>query len=245
MVAYTSVSHMGFVLLGIFALNEFALQGVVMQMITHGISTGALFILAGLIQERLHTRDMNQMGGFWEKAPRMAVVGMVFAMASLGLPGLGNFVAEFLVLLGAFQADAVIAILATLGLIAATVYALWFIQQVFHGNTKESPRLTDYSPREMIIMGTMIVAIVWLGLYPQPVINTVKPALYLIQEQMAQPDAVQNNQFPEPTFHTARSGDTSVSFREVSFSGNYLAVQNSRAGSTPGQTFKISGNKSP
>ena len=181
MVAYTSVSHMGFVLLGTFALNERALQGVVMQMITHGISTGALFILAGLMQERLHTRDMNVMGGFREKVPQMAAVAMLFAMASLGLPGMGNFVAEFLVLLGTFQSDKVIAIFATLGLIAATVYALWFIQQVFHGKPANDLKLKDFTIREKFIFAPMIIVIIWLGLYPQPVFNAVKPVLDKIE----------------------------------------------------------------
>src|SRR5690606_12311368 len=99
LIAYTSVSHMGFVLLGIFAFNEIAMQGVVMQMLTHGISTGALFIMAGMLKERLHTRDINQMGGLWTAMPFMGGAAMVFTMASLGLPMLGNFIAEFLILI--------------------------------------------------------------------------------------------------------------------------------------------------
>ena len=98
LVAYTSVSHMGFVMLGVFAFNQLAYQGVVMQMITHAISTGALFIFVGMIYERAHTRDINQFGGLWEKVPKFGAVGMIFSLASLGLPGLGNFIAEFLVL---------------------------------------------------------------------------------------------------------------------------------------------------
>ncbi|MEJ2538151.1 MAG: NADH-quinone oxidoreductase subunit M, partial [Calditrichia bacterium] len=132
LVAYTSVSHMGFVLLGIFAINQLAFQGVVMQMLCHGISTGALFIMVGALQERIHTRDIAQMGGLWENVPRMGGVGMLFAMASLGLPGLGNFIAEFLTLVGSFQTSVWITILATLGLVAATVYSLRIVQRVFH-----------------------------------------------------------------------------------------------------------------
>ncbi len=103
LVAYSSVSHMGFVLLGVYAWNELALQGAVMQMVAHGFSTAALFMIAGSLQERLHTRDMREMGGLWQQMPRMGAVAMFFVLASLGLPGLGNFVAEFLVLLGLFQ----------------------------------------------------------------------------------------------------------------------------------------------
>jgi len=182
MVAYTSVSHMGFILLGVFAFNQLALQGVVLQIITHGISTGALFIIAGMMKERLHTRDMQQMGGLWENVPRLAGVSMLFAMASLGLPGLGNFIAEMLILFGAYLANKIVTIFATLGLIAATLYALWFIQQVFHGYKSREYKISDLNAREMIIMVAMIAVIVWLGVYPQPVLDTAKPVLQHIQE---------------------------------------------------------------
>ena len=114
LVAYTSVSHMGFVLLGVFAWNPWALHGAVLEMLCHGLSTGGLFILAGALQERLHTRDLERMGGLWATVPRLGGVGMVLAMASLGLPGLGNFVAEFLVLLGAFQVSPTLTIIAAI-----------------------------------------------------------------------------------------------------------------------------------
>ena len=107
LVAYTSVSHMGFVLLGIFAWNTLALQGVVLQIVCHALSTGALFILVGSLQDRIHTRDMDKMGGLWAVAPRMGGTAMFFALASLGLPGLGNFVAEFLILVGTWQVSQV------------------------------------------------------------------------------------------------------------------------------------------
>jgi NADH-quinone oxidoreductase subunit M len=177
LVAYTSISHMGFVLLGIFAWNELALQGVVMQIIAHGISTGALFILVGALQERAHTRDMGRLGGLWSTAPRMGGVGLLFALASLGLPGLGNFVGEFLVLLGAYQVSILLTVLATVGLITATVYSLWMIQQTFHGPNTTGWRLPDLGGREMAIMAIMIAVIIGLGLYPQPVLNTARPAL--------------------------------------------------------------------
>ena len=174
LVAYTSVSHMGFVILGVFSFSELALQGVVMQMITHGISTGALFILAGFLYERIHTRDINQMGGFWGKIPFMGTIALVFAMASLGLPGLGNFIAEFLTLIGAWQANPVLTILATFGLVAATAYSLRIVQKVFLGGQKKDLVLPDLSLREKLIMVPMVIVIVWLGLFPQPVINTAK-----------------------------------------------------------------------
>src|SRR5258706_327920 len=174
LVAYTSVSHMGFVILGVFAFNEVALQGVVMQMITHGISTGALFILAGSLYERIHTRDITQMGGFWTKVPFMGTIGLVFAMASLGLPGLGNFIAEFMILIGAWQANGVLTIFATIGLVAATAYSLRIVQKVFLGKEERGRTLVDLSLREKLIMVPLVIVIVWLGLFPQPVLNTAK-----------------------------------------------------------------------
>jgi len=177
LVAYTSVSHMGFVILGVFAFNELAYQGVVMQMITHGISTGALFILAGIIKDRLHTRDINQMGGFWENVPVMGTAALIFAMASLGLPGLGNFIAEFLTLMGSWQANPLMTVFATLGLVGATVYSLRIMQRVFFGPRENTHTFTDLNWREILIMGSLTVAIVWLGLYPQPVINIVEPVV--------------------------------------------------------------------
>jgi NADH-quinone oxidoreductase subunit M len=185
LIAYSSISHMGFVLLGVFAWNPLALQGVVMQMICHGISTGALFILAGELQDRIHTREMDRMGGFWTKVPRMAGVGLFFALASLGLPGLGNFVAEFLILLGSFRASVILTAFAACGLVAAVVYALWMVQRVFHGEERESWKLPDFAFREMGMMSVLIAAIVWLGLHPQPVFNAVKPALETLQHDAA------------------------------------------------------------
>jgi NADH-quinone oxidoreductase subunit M len=187
LVAYTSVSHMGFVLLGIFAWNELAWQGAVLQMICHGLSTGALFVLAGALQERLHTRDMREMGGLWSAVPRMGGVALFFAMASLGLPGLGNFVAEFLILIGSFQADPFLTIVATAGLVAATVYALRFIQQTFHGPSREGWKVPDLAPRELAIMAVMIVALVYVGLYPQPILDTANPVLSHLQRVVEQP----------------------------------------------------------
>ena len=181
LVAYTSVSHMGFVMIGVFSWNTWALQGAVMQMICHGIATGALFILVGALQERIHTRDMRHMGGLWTQAPRMGGVAMVFAMASLGLPGMGNFIGEFLVLVGVYRVSVPVTVLASLGLVAATIYSLWIIQRVFHGADAPGVHVRDLSPRESAVMAALIASIVWLGLYPQPVLNTARPVLDHLQ----------------------------------------------------------------
>ncbi len=177
LVAYTSVSHMGFIILGVFSFNEISYQGVVMQMIAHGISTGALFILAGQLYERIHTRDINKMGGLWEKAPVMGAIGMIFSMASLGLPGLGNFIAELLILIGAFKTSILMACLASLGLIAATIYSLRIVQKVFLGKKNSDWELSDLNIREKIVAASMVIVIVWLGLFPKTVFNIAKPAL--------------------------------------------------------------------
>jgi NADH-quinone oxidoreductase subunit M len=169
LVAYTSVSHMGFVLLGVFAGNEIALEGAVIQMISHGISTGALFILAGLLQERLHTRDISHMGGLWETMPALSGAALVFAMASL-------------VLLGAYRANVSLTVVATLGLLAATLYGLKFAQSAFQGPNPHHWRLPDMRFRESAILGLMMALLLWIGLYPQPVLNTVRPSLAAVQQ---------------------------------------------------------------
>jgi NADH-quinone oxidoreductase subunit M len=177
LVAYTSVSHMGFVILGVFSFNEIAYQGVVIQMIAHGISTGALFILVGQLYERIHTRDINKMGGLWEKVPVMGAVGLVFSMASLGLPGLGNFIAELLILIGAFKTNVLMSCLASLGLIAATIYSLRIVQKVFLGTKNTDWKMSDLTIREKVVSALMVIAIVSLGLFPKPVLDAAKPAI--------------------------------------------------------------------
>jgi NADH-quinone oxidoreductase subunit M len=178
LIAYTSVSHMGFVILGIYAFNEMAYQGVVMQILAHGISTGALFIIAGQLIERLHHRDLERMGGFWTPMPVMGGFAMIFCMASLGLPGLGNFIAEFLVLSGTFKANILMTCLASVGLVFATVYSLRIMQKIYFGRENTQKILPDLGFREKLVAAALIVAIVYLGLYPQPVIETAKPTFY-------------------------------------------------------------------
>jgi NADH-quinone oxidoreductase subunit M len=177
LVAYTSVSHMGFVMLGVFAFTEMAMQGVVMQMITHAISTGALFVLAGALYERIHTRDILQMGGFWKRTPFMATVSLIFVMASLGLPGLGNFIAEFLTLMGSWSASPVLTAIATAGLVAATAYSLRIMQKIFLGKDVHAHALPDLSWREKLVLVPMAIAIIVLGLFPQRIIDTAQPTL--------------------------------------------------------------------
>ena len=177
LVAYSSVSHMGFVLLGLYAWNALAVQGAVMQMVAHGVSTAALFMLAGALQHRLHTRDMRAMGGLWSNAPRMGACAMFFALASLGLPGMGNFVAEFLVLLGLFAVNPWLTAVAALGLITAAAYSLIMMQKTFQGAAGNSRQMPDFGAREMLTMAAMMAALLWLGLYPQPLLTLAQPVL--------------------------------------------------------------------
>jgi len=177
LVAYTSVSHMGFVLVGVFAWNALALEGVVVQMICHGISTSALFIMVGALQERLHTRDMSKMGGFWREAPRMGGMMMVFALASMGLPGLGNFVGEFMVLLGTYRVSPVVASVGVVGFVASVTYALWIMQRIFFGNPQPQLKVKDLSGREILITALMAASLFVIGIYPRLVLDAAKPGL--------------------------------------------------------------------
>jgi NADH-quinone oxidoreductase subunit M len=171
LVAYTSVSHMGFVLIGIFAGNQIALTGAFVQMIAHGLSTGALFIVAGALQHRMHTREIARMSGLWETMPALSGAGLFFVMASAGLPGLGDFVGEFLVLLGAYRANIGLTAVATLGIIAATLYGLKISSQVLQGPNRQNWRLPDLVPREWVIVGSMMAGLFWIGLHPQSLIS--------------------------------------------------------------------------
>jgi NADH-quinone oxidoreductase subunit M len=189
LVAYTSVSHLGFVLLGIFSWNALALQGAIMTMICHGLSTGALFVLVGGLQERIHTRDLERMGGIWTVAPRLSAAALFFSLASLGLPGMGDFVGEFLVLLGAYKVSIVLTVVASLGILASTFYALRMMQRAFLGPNTHSLQLPDLTPREGLMIGTMVAGLLWLGLYPQPVLDTFRPAMDNLQREAQMPTA--------------------------------------------------------
>jgi NADH-quinone oxidoreductase subunit M len=184
LVAYTSVSHLGFVLLGIFSWNQLALQGAIMTMICHGLSTGGMFVLVGGLQERLHTRDLELMGGLWTAVPRLSGAVLFFSMASLGLPGIGDFVGEFLVLLGSYRISVPITVVASIGILTSTFYALRIAQRAFQGPNPHPWRLSDMAPREGVMVAAMIAGLLWLGLYPQPVLNTFQPALQNLRHEV-------------------------------------------------------------
>jgi NADH-quinone oxidoreductase subunit M len=174
MVAYTSVSHLGFVLLGVYAFTPQALSGAVLQMVSHGISTGALFFLVGSLQDRIHTRDLERMGGLWAQVPRMGAAALVLSMALVGLPGLVNFVSEFLVLVGTWPVSPVATVVAGFGLVIATVYALRLFQTAFHGAPHETWSLADLGARETGTLFLAIALLVLFGLYPMPILSMVE-----------------------------------------------------------------------
>ena len=168
LVAYTSISHMGFIVLGVFAGTEEALQGVIMQILAHGISAAGLFIIVGEIAERLDTRDLTKMGGLWARFSNLPQFGLFFILASLGLPGLGNFLGEFLILLGTFRSHPGMAMLATVGLVLSAVYSLILMQRAFYGKAAGDAPLRDLDRREFAILSTLMAVMIWLGLYPRP-----------------------------------------------------------------------------
>jgi NADH-quinone oxidoreductase subunit M len=178
LVAYSSVSHLGFVMLGLFALTREGVVGGVYQMINHGLSTGALFLVVGMIYERRHTRLIADYGGLWRRVPRYAAVFLVITLSSIGLPGLNGFVGEFLILLGAFQRWPTAAIVATSGVVLGAVYMLWAYQRIMFGPlTAANRELADLSPREMMVLAPVVVMIVVMGVYPRPFLARIEPSV--------------------------------------------------------------------
>ena len=190
LVAYTSISHMGFIVLGVFAGTQIALQGVIMQILAHGISAAGLFILCGELQERLETRDLRKMGGLWARFTNLPQFGLFFILASLGLPGLGNFLGEFLILLGTFKAHPRMAMIGTVGLVLSAVYSLILMQRTFYGKPSTEAPIPDLDRREFAILTTLAAVMIWLGLYPRPFFAVSRAPMQALQTQFA-PDATE------------------------------------------------------
>jgi NADH-quinone oxidoreductase subunit M len=169
LVAYSSVSHLGFVVLGIFAFNQQGMEGAIYQMLNHGVSTGALFLLVGMIYDRRHTRLIGDFGGLATPLPLFSTFFMIVTLSSIGLPLLNGFVGEFLILLGAFKANVTQAVFATSGIILSSVYMLWMYQRVIFGDVKDqrNKTLKDLNLREQVILIPLVILIVWMGVYSQ------------------------------------------------------------------------------
>jgi NADH-quinone oxidoreductase subunit M len=186
LVAYSSVSHLGFCMLGMFALNPLGLQGSMLQMINHGLSTGALFLIVGIIYERRHTRMISEFSGLSKQMPAYATVFMIIMLSSIGLPGLNGFIGEFLVLNGAFNVNWVWAVLAGTGIVLGAGYMLWLYQRVMFGklDKPENQQLKDLNVRELCYLLPIILFCVWIGLYPKPFLNTMEASINHLVEQV-------------------------------------------------------------
>jgi NADH-quinone oxidoreductase subunit M len=176
LIAFSSVSHLGFVMLGLFTFTMPGVQGGVIQMINHGLSTGALFLIVGVIYERRHTRLISEFGGLSTPMPIYATIFMIVALSSIGLPGLNGFVGEFLILLGAFKVNKMYAIISASGVIFAACYMLWMFQRVMFGEVtnEKNKDLKDLSCREIALFVPLLLFIVWIGVYPNTFLNKTK-----------------------------------------------------------------------
>jgi NADH-quinone oxidoreductase subunit M len=179
LIAYSSVSHLGFVMLGLFVLNLQSVQGAIYQMLNHGLSTGALFLLVGMIYERRHTRWIADFGGLWQPLPVFSGFFLVVTLSSIGLPGLNGFVGEFLILLGAFKSVPFWAAGAATGIILGAVYMLWMYRRVVFGplTHPENQKLNDLEPREIGLLVPILALIFFMGIYPQPFLSRMKPSV--------------------------------------------------------------------
>ena len=175
LIAYSSIAHMGFVTIGMFSLNQQGVEGSVFQMLSHGIVSGALFLCVGVVYDRLHTREIARYGGLVQNMPRYAVVFMLMMLASVGLPGTSGFVGEFLILIGAFQDNTWVALLATIGIILGAAYMLWLYRRVVFGKiTRDDVKgMLDLSPREVAIFAPLVLVVLWMGIYPSSFLNVI------------------------------------------------------------------------
>jgi NADH-quinone oxidoreductase subunit M len=207
LVAYSSVSHLGFVMLGLFALNIQGIQGGIYQMLNHGLSTGALFLLVGMIYDRRHTRLISEFGGLWKQLPIFSAMLMAITLSSIGLPGLNGFIGEFLILLGSFSARPLWTAAATTGVILGAIYMLWMYRRVSFGPlvNAANEKLSDLNFREVGLLVPILFLVVLMGIYPTPFLQRMAPSVELtlkrIQSVVAAPVAFNDRADPIPTTH--------------------------------------------
>jgi len=177
LIAYSSISHLGFVVLGIYAWTSQALNGAYILMLAHGVTTGAMFALVGMLEERAHTRELAKFGGLYDPMPRLAGLLLLFTLSAMGMPGLANFTGEFLVLAGAYQVAPLWAVTGALGIIAGVVYMLWMYQQTMLGELRTTITWRDLNRREWLLLAMLAIPVLWLGLYPATVLDSVQATL--------------------------------------------------------------------
>jgi NADH-quinone oxidoreductase subunit M len=188
LVAYSSVAHLGFVMLGIFALNAQGIAGATLQMVNHGLSTGALFLLVGMLYNRRHTRMLADFGGLWKQVPLYGMLFIIVALSSAGLPGLNGFVGEFNILLAAFQAEKAFAIIGTLGVILAAWYLLWAVRQMLHGplTKAENATVKDLHWREVLTLAPIVILFFVIGLFPNLFFDKINPSAEAVVQALQQ-----------------------------------------------------------
>jgi NADH-quinone oxidoreductase subunit M len=179
LVAYSSIAHMGFVTLGFFMFNELGVAGGIVQMISHGFVSGAMFLCIGVLYDRVHSRDIASYGGVANTMPVFTAFAVLFAMANCGLPGTAGFVGEWMVILGAVQYNFWIGLLAATTLVFGAAYTLWMVKRVYFGDVANDDvkALTDLNGREFLMLAILAVAVLWMGLYPKPVTDAMNPAV--------------------------------------------------------------------
>ncbi|MGO6906831.1 NADH-quinone oxidoreductase subunit M, partial [Rhizobium ruizarguesonis] len=182
LIAYSSVAHMGYVTMGIFAANMQGVQGSIFQMLSHGIVSGALFLCVGVVYDRTHTREINAYGGLVNNMPKYAVAMMVFTMANVGLPGTSGFIGEFLTLIGVFRVNTWVALFAATGVILSAAYALWLYRRVIFGALEKEKlkALLDLSRREQLILYPLVALTIFFGVYPAPVFDATAASVDLL-----------------------------------------------------------------
>ena len=210
LVAYSSVSHMGFIVLGIASVTVQGMQGAVYQMLAHGVSTGGLFCLVGMLSDRRHTRLISEFGGLKSVMPRLAAVFLIITLASVGLPGMNGFIGEFLIMLGAFRWQPGYVVVAGLGVILSAVYMLWMVQRVFQGAVThpKNARLPDLSVREWTVIGPLAVMCIFMGVFPNVFLKPMEPAVNRIVARMATRQTLHVRQTPPPPPSAADAGET-------------------------------------
>jgi len=183
LVAYSSIAHMGMIVIGVGIWNAMSLSGAVLQMINHGLTTSALFIMIGMLDERIHSRQFAVLGGLWGRMPVFSAFFLLFALSSLGLPGLNNFVGEILILIGAFKASPVVAILGFFGIVLGVVYILRMVQDALFGEPRAEHVLWDINFREGVILGALALAVLFIGLHPGPVLRLLEAPVQAMLQQ--------------------------------------------------------------